>query len=242
MTNPVIRSILDEEVVLNINIIDHEARVIGHLRPITKTAPSDGELIQKLTDWRNRFRGRFFTQFTATFERTRSWLRDVVLADDTRLLFMINSNDKLMGHIGFKDLGLHGRSAELDNLIRGEMEGHRQLTYYAEVALIHWMFKTLEIDLIYACPLADNSLVLKLHYAVGFEPTATFPLFRVEQAGEIRLEMGEPGSLSPYGLYARRIDLSADRFKTLRAEDGNGTQSNGGGPNHQRCSASLTRS
>ena len=104
MSNALVAKILNDEIAVDIEIDDDQGRVIGHLRPITKAAVSSGELIERLTDWRNRARQHFFTQFTATFERTRCWLNDVLLPDERRLLFIINSGHKPVGQLGFRDL------------------------------------------------------------------------------------------------------------------------------------------
>jgi RimJ/RimL family protein N-acetyltransferase len=208
-----IGKIISGQAVLRINILDDEACLIGHLYPVTRSVLADYELIQKLTNWRNLARRYFFTQFTATCERTRSWLKDVLLADECRLLFVINSNSKPVGHIGFRDL--HDRTADLDNLIRGEIGGHPQLIYHAEIALIHWMFQNLEIDSVCAWVLAHNTVVSSLHKRVGFEPAEKVPLLQVQQEGTVILEKGDPEGVSPCGLYAQRIVLTHDRYRAL---------------------------
>ena len=218
MTTDLVRSILNDEFTVTIKIVDDEGIPIGHLWPITKAAGSNSELIQRLTDWRNRARTHFFTQFTATYERTRSWLKDIVLPDDHRLLFVINSDSKPLGHIGFRDL--HDRTVELDNLIRGEIGGHPQLIYHSEVALIHWMFQNLEIDSVCAWVLAHNTVVSSLHKRVGFEPVERVPLLKVQQEGTLRFEKGDPTGVSPSGLYAQRIVLTLDRYRALAGAGG----------------------
>lgn len=218
MTPGLVGRVLNDEIVVTINVVGDEGREIGHLWPITKAAASNRELIQKLTDWRNRARIHFFSQFTATYERTHSWLKNVLLPDEGRLLFMINSNGKSVGHLGFRDL--HDHTVELDNLIRGEIGGHPQLIYHAEVALINWMFQNLGIDLINAWVLAHNAVVSSLHKRVGFEPAERVPLLKVQEDDTLSFEKGDPNGVSPSGLFAQRIFLTLDRYRAVNSNGG----------------------
>src|SRR2546426_9409920 len=87
----VICNIANEKQDLCIEIRDRQGMPIGHLAPVTKSSTSDGQLVEKLTEWRNRSMKNFFTQYTATCERTQQWLESTVLTDPTRLLFVIHS-------------------------------------------------------------------------------------------------------------------------------------------------------
>jgi RimJ/RimL family protein N-acetyltransferase len=205
-----IREIIDGQEVVRINIVDDEASLIGHLDPVTRSALADDDLIQKLTNWRNMARKYFFTQFTATYDRTRDWLEKVVLSDSTRLLFIIHAKTGAVGQYGFKLLS-HD-SAELDNLIRGELGGPPRLIYHAEIALVRWLFEMLEIKLILGFVLSDNYSALNLHRAVGFRATEVLPVYKTETDGEIHLVRGEPGSQSPDGLYVQKLELGRSEF------------------------------
>jgi L-amino acid N-acyltransferase YncA len=205
-----IHEIINRREVVRINVLDDEASLIGHLDPVTRAALADDDLIQKLTHWRNVASRYFFTQFTATCDRTRDWLEKVVLNDSNRLLFIIHSKTGPVGQHGFK--GLSPDSAELDNLIRGEMGGHPRLIHYAEIALVRWLFAVLDIKLILAYVLSDNHRALDLHREVGFRATEVFPLHKTETDGEIHLVRGKSGSPSPDGLYTQKMELDRSEF------------------------------
>src|SRR5947209_11461520 len=74
----------------------------GMLRPVaTARQHQDPADVRRLTDWRNRYSGAFLTEFEATADRTAGWLADVIGADDTRILFMIDTVDgETIGYIG----------------------------------------------------------------------------------------------------------------------------------------------
>src|SRR5438445_10564249 len=82
----VISNIANEKQDLCIEIRDRQGMPIGHLAPVTKSSTSDGQLVQKLTERRNRSMKYFFTHYTATCERTQECLESTVLTDPTRVV------------------------------------------------------------------------------------------------------------------------------------------------------------
>lgn len=205
-----ISDIIHENINISIEITDSQNNYLGHLEPITLSILKNTEIITKLTEWRNRAKQYFLTQFNANPKRTKRWLEEVVLKDNSRLLFLIYSPIKLIGNYGFK--GLTVASVEIDNLIRGESGGHPRLIYYTEIALVKWLFTTFQVKRIYGFVLAGNFIVLNLHKSVGFRLTELVPLRKKEFQEEIRLDMGKPGDLSPDGLYSQKIELLSTDF------------------------------
>ncbi len=115
------------------------------------------------------------TQFTATPERTGNWLHQLVLADDTRLLLMIRDDTgQWIGNFGV--CGISSGSAELDNLIRGAKGGHARLIFYSELALMRWLYETLEVATIRLRVFSHNRVTLRLHRSVGFVQRQVLPL------------------------------------------------------------------
>ncbi|CAN2039942.1 N-acetyltransferase domain-containing protein [Candidatus Magnetomoraceae bacterium gMMP-15] len=208
--NKLIKNIINDHVVLKIDIIDNKKQKIGYLCPITKKSLKDDKIIQKLTDWRNFHRKSFLTQFEATYDRTKNWLKDIVLKDKSRLLFLMYSKTKLVGQYGFK--GLSDKSVEIDNIIRGETGGHPELVHYAEIALLKWIYVTFNIHKIYAYVLSDNFIVINLHERIGFKKLNLLPLYKIECNNEIRLEIGASGYTSPCSLYVQRLKLIYSDF------------------------------
>lgn len=211
MTTTKLIEIVDGRVVCEIPLTDESGAVIGKLEPLTLGHVDSDELVDSMTRWRNRASRFFMTQFEATPERTRAWLSDTILIDQSRLLCLIHSSQKVIGHYGFKNLTAD--SAELDNLVRGEPGGHPKLIYHAEIGLIRWLFSSFAISRIYAHVLADNNAVLDLHRSIGFVNEALIPLTRIESSGLVTLEYGSPGGTSPDRLYCQKIVLHRSRFE-----------------------------
>ncbi|CAN2050514.1 N-acetyltransferase [Candidatus Magnetomoraceae bacterium gMMP-13] len=184
--NKLIKNIINDHVVLKIDIIDNKKQKIGYLCPITKKSLKDNKIIQKLTDWRNFHRKSFLTQFVATYDRTKNWLEKFVLTDYYRLLFLIYTNKKLIGHSGF--INLTNSSVEGDNLIRGEIGGGFNFIYYAQRSKFMWIFNELEVDIIYGKVLTINKNALKIHNRVGFILDKKMPVYFIEKNGEHFME------------------------------------------------------
>lgn len=225
MQTQLITRIVNEEQPLRIDVTIDRDTPIGYITPITKSSLDSLELIDKMTAWRNRMRTCFLTQAPVTVEKTRAFLASTVLADPTRMLFIVHSATQPAGTLGVK-VGppwVHGagprscegggrRLAELANLLRGTREGHPCLMYQAEMALMDWAFRELDINLFWTAVPSNNRLALRLHQSAGFRPTVLIPLHKVEKDGQTHLEVGDAGNESPDGLYAQRIELERVDF------------------------------
>lgn len=221
----VVSSIVNERTVVNIDICLNDGACIGSLAPITKSVLDSRELIEKLTDWRNRMRTAFLTQAPVTIESTTKFLANLVLNDPTRLLFLVQSSTGPVGTLGFKIAPpwVHGacpstekhrgrRLGELTNLLRGSRDGHPHLMIQGEIAAMNWAFRELDIELFWTAVPSNNRLALALHKSAGFRSTELIPLHKVDKDGGVHLVPGELGQSSPDGLYAQRIELERSEF------------------------------
>jgi RimJ/RimL family protein N-acetyltransferase len=188
---------------LEIPICDDNGSRIGSMRPLTKQHIQDHDIVEKLTDWRNRYKAFFLTQFEATPERTRHWLETIAFSETNRLLFLIYSEDLLVGHYGFRDL--IGDSVLADNLLRGERDGHPMLMKYAVLALVEWLFDAMRVNEVYGYIFADNAMGLKLNRDVGFVCVDTLPLQKQVDGDDITWIIGKAGEQSPDNRYYQKV-------------------------------------
>jgi hypothetical protein len=222
---PLVARIINEQESVKIPVRLKDGKQIGFLTPVTKSALTDDALVGRLTDWRNSMRTCFLTQAPVTPETTRSFLANSLFKDSTRMLFIVHSLNQPIGTLGIKlaPPWVHGagpstaeaagrRMAELANLLLGVRDGHPMLMYHGELALIDWVFRTLNIDLVWTAVPSDNRLALTLHKSAGFKQTERIPLIRQMKNGEPHLVPGDPGSGSPDNLYAQRIELDRADF------------------------------
>lgn len=168
-----------------LDILGEDGIKIGSLNPIDYRLASDQGVIVKLTKWRKMFKNFFLTQFTPTPEKTKSWLETVILPSDNRVLFLVcTCKDEIIGSFGVCDLS--NNRAELDNLIRGEMGGHPQLIYFAELAMLRWLFRELGVSIVTLHVFSNNYKAISLHERVGFHTIASHPLTKEESEDEVR--------------------------------------------------------
>lgn len=176
---------------MEIPVINAQNAKIGLLKPINRHHADDAEIVSSLTNWRRRFKRFFFTQFEATDERTRAWLNDVVIKDDTRILFLImDEADRPTGHLGA--CNITADSAELDNFIRGQRGGDPKLMLLSGLSLIGWIYGALNIKKISARVIANNFRTLSV-----YEEAACFE--RSEPSDPVREQADNGDCADPEG-------------------------------------------
>jgi RimJ/RimL family protein N-acetyltransferase len=144
------------------------------LRPLqASSAQLSHRDIALLTQWRNRYRRYFLTDFEATEERTLRWLTSIAGPDSSRILFMVETIDgEPFGHVGLCNVDeIYG---ELDNVVRGG-EGPEGSMAAAASAVCAWARSTLGLEQLWVRVLADNPAVI-FYEKLGFRPVKDVPL------------------------------------------------------------------
>jgi RimJ/RimL family protein N-acetyltransferase len=203
----------------SIPVLSPTNELLGYLSSFSFATLADPARIELIRSWRQRHRLCFFTQFDETTARTVSYVESVI-ADPHQLMFFIcTPADQPIGHLGVKHLDQP--TPELNNLIRGRVEGDRHLMQRAEVALLSWLFRDRGFPRVCCQVFDDNWLVLKFHSRAGFRVIDKLPLVRrVAEDGEVRLqpwvEGADGGELIATKLAA--MELTAEEF--FRLQDG----------------------
>ncbi len=206
-----IGDVINEKIQLSIEIIDNNNKVIGCLKPITRSTINDEFIIKKLTKLRNDAMQFFLTQFIATHRRTKNWLANTVLNDNKRILFIIYDNSgNIIGNYGFTKL--NESSTEIDNLIRGESFGDPRIIFYAERALIKWLFEKFKLDEIVGYIFSDNILPMLLHKEIGFSVKEKLPLAKKVINNEIYWNKVKNGDVSKADKYQFKISINQEDF------------------------------
>lgn len=190
-----------------IPITKNVTEIIGFLKPVDTILKKDPSVVDALTRWRQKFMKYFLTQFQSNNLRTSLWLENAVMADDTRILFLIIDNmGKAIGNFGISNISLE--SAELDNLIRGEKGGDSQLIFFSEISLMQWIYEELKVENIYLNVFSNNVRTIALHESVGFKKEQIQQLIKKEAKEEICYQLS--GKLisesDELGLVKMRID------------------------------------
>ena len=172
-----IRSVHEEKVELVLDFFDECNGMVGYLTPITKSKLDDNNLIELLTRWRNDNMNCFLTKFVATPERTRQWLKDVLLSSGTQMLFLVSDlDDNLVGHFGFKDLTQE--DVLLDNAIKARRSNPPKLMVYAGRRIIQWLFVNTSINFVRGEVFSDNAAALMMNKQLGFIHKGKHPLVK----------------------------------------------------------------
>jgi perosamine synthetase len=149
------------------------------LRAVSARDPLEGD-IERLTAWRNRTPRSFQTEFEATVDRTRRWLRERVSSDDSRILFMIEDTERPIGYVGVGFIDWHARAGEADSVVRGEST-YPGLMTAALRTLLNWARTDLGLDRFMVRVLADNP-ALSFYRKFGFVEVGRTPLKSVQHA------------------------------------------------------------
>jgi RimJ/RimL family protein N-acetyltransferase len=193
------RSQFSEALKLSIDVFDKSKNAIGKLVPVGDWILDDRDAIELIRSWRQRAMRMYLTQFESTYEKTFGYLRNLSIAQEGRIFFLIyDSDNRFIGHIGISDV--NGKSGELDNLMRGVEGGDPRLVYFAEIALLDWCFKHLEIVETDVRVLSYNWLVISLHEEVGYVHKEKIPLKKnVKDGVTFHDIVGESESNVKYG-------------------------------------------
>jgi len=158
--------------------------VVGFLSPLNVRMLDDAPLMDLMTRWRIRHAYAFASTFSPTVERTRAWLRDTVLTDSRRLLFLINHAERPIGHIGFRDLTPEGYQG--DNLVRGERGGGINFMQYAAWAFHAWAMQHFGVSRTWGRVLASNASAIHFNLTLGHTIDRRVPCFsRIVDGGVV---------------------------------------------------------
>jgi RimJ/RimL family protein N-acetyltransferase len=193
-------------------IVDRTGDRVGALRLLDSALAADPAVVTDLTEWRARSMKFFLTHFTPTEARTRDWLLNVVLPADDRLLFLIETEpDCFVGNFGLA--GISPTTAELDNLIRGRRGGGPDFIHLAECAMLRALFADASRATVTLRVFSTNSPTIRLHAGVGFEKTASDPLFVHPDGHEYGFVLA--GGSEPAGFSYDQMTITRDRFLTV---------------------------
>jgi perosamine synthetase len=156
----------------------------GFLIPVAQVHLRDDPLLQRLTDWRNRFVHVYPSQFVATLESTRAWLKDRLLAVEDRMLFLVvDRQGALVGHMGFNSCFNDEARMELDNIVRGVDGVEKGIMANALLSLTEWARKTINVEGFFLRVFADNTKAIDFYRNLGFAVDQTIPLTKVQEEG-----------------------------------------------------------
>lgn len=144
----------------------------------------DREIVQMLTEARNKNAESFLTYFTATAEQTSRWLETVVGSDRSRILFAVRNtdNNQLYGYMGLAYGDAEGTRIEGDAIVRFEASVEPGLMQKAFVRMVKWVKHELGIAEVWVRVLSDNPAIA-FYERCGFLAVKETPLFELRGDG-----------------------------------------------------------
>lgn len=158
-----------------VSITDLDGSLLAILKPVNGDPDLNiREIASLFSEWREKTKKFFKTGFEPDVNRTEKWLREVVIGNPGKLLYLILVEGRIIGHFGLTHITKS--SAELDNAIRGVKGGHPDLFRYAEYVILDLAFKHLKVDFVYGNLFSNNFLAMTLHKQFGFSEKYRKPL------------------------------------------------------------------
>ena len=177
---------------------------LGFLIPLSESHEADTTLIQALTKWRNNNIHAYTTQFVATFESTKIWLREKVLSVDDRMLFLVTDiQGKILGHMGFSNCLNSQFLFEIDNVLKGEDSLFKGLFSKAIFALMEWARKIINVEGFILRVMDDNKHAINFYKKNDFIEDKLIPLVK-EKNGDF-VSYREASSGEPHEKYFIRM-------------------------------------
>ena len=144
-------------------------KLVGFLKPITYHDIGDDKIIENLMNWRNKNIHAYLSNEKADFEGTRRWLTKFILDNDTKILFILYTNNNYqVGHMGLADGLKTNVNIEMDNIVRGIEYGEQGLMTLALYDLISWVFLSSECCKVYLRVFSDNYRAIKMYENLNF--------------------------------------------------------------------------
>lgn len=196
-----------------IPILNAEESTIGFLRPITAdfdtTIP---DCVQLLDRWREDNPTLSPSRFPITHERTRRWIKDMIIDNDKRILFMLQELDgRKIGHIGFTNIDLVRHSGEVDLVLRGERTDIPGFMGYAMSALTQWGKQELLLRHIDLVVLPYNEHAISFYRRCGFREDGVIPLIKIEENNEVSWARCEKAVSAPEFYFLHMILCEKER-------------------------------
>jgi RimJ/RimL family protein N-acetyltransferase len=197
----------------NILIRNMKGVVIGKLVPIDEKLIDDQIILAALTSWRKKINNKKLKQNETKKKKKKKWLSEVVLKDDTRILFLIVDNTgRAVGNLGV--CNITERQAELDNVLRGEKAGEPNFMFHTEIAMLGWLYGVMGVDLVVLHVFSNNEKAINLYTRVGFTERQRFNLSKIREGDDVKHFVGS-GKGDPVDFQYIEMVLEKSRFESF---------------------------
>jgi perosamine synthetase len=161
------RSISEQQLMSNIIELQGDIGSEFSLIPLSKLHLQNSSIIRQLCDLRNNFISIYPNSVDATYESTKNWLSDLVLENDSRILFLVvGVSGEIHGHLG---LWLRDEdNLELDNVLKSPTSTVKGLFSYSVIALEQWINEIINASFLNLRVLESNKHAIKFYEKLDY--------------------------------------------------------------------------
>ena len=146
---------------------------------ILKLVDTSDETVNLLYNLRKKYRKMFAHDFEMTEEKTRNWIKKLILGNPERILFIIYFNNKKIGCIGNGGYDKKNNSSRLDNMMKNPLCNLPGAMTIVEKVYLKWMFDDLKLSKITGFLFSDNSRMVKIHKKCGWITIDVVPIKKI---------------------------------------------------------------
>ena len=155
---------------------------------ILKLVDTSDETVSLLYNLRKKYRKMFATDFEMTEDKTRNWIKNLILGNSGRILFMIYFDNKKIGCIGNGGYDEKNNSSRLDNMMKDPLCNLPGAMTIVEKVYLKWMFDDLKLSKITGFLFSDNSRMINIHKKCGWITVDVVPIKKIFTEEETRWE------------------------------------------------------
>ena len=155
---------------------------------ILKLVDTSDETVSLLYNLRKKYRKMFATDFEMTEDKTRNWIKNLILGNTGRILFMIYFDNKKIGCIGNGGYDEKNNSSRLDNMMKDPLCNLSGAMTIVEKVYLKWMFDDLKLSKITGFLFSDNSRMINIHKKCGWITVDVVPIKKIFTEEETRWE------------------------------------------------------
>ena len=202
----------------SIDVIDSSGKCLAVGKPLNTDHTNNKNLIYLITKARSQHRKMFLSQFEATPERTKSWMRKLTNSND-QIFFLLEKDGEFVGHYGLiiRDHNL----VELDNSILWDENVPKGFMVHVEHAILNFAFGYLNRTSAIARVLNHNLSCVAMHQKTGFKFHSEEPLEKKQlKNDDIILQISNKNQSKQATTYLLSWWLNSKEYWEIRAAAG----------------------
>jgi len=172
------------------------------------------ETLELSTKWRKDNQKWFQTSFEPTIQNTKKWIRETIMSDNDRILFMILLDNKKIGQTGLDRYVINDNSIDVTGTLKDPSIKNKQIMEYARKALCEWAFDYLNVSKIIFRVFSDNYRNINLIERCGALTVNSIPMKKIVENGHPKwIELKSEKDEEIAERYLNIMEIKKENFK-----------------------------